>query len=202
MLNIHCKWFLCFGLYLFVLLSGVATAMAQDYPALTPEKIEAFLASYEDLGPYKYTMVLDDGTNEYQTRYDKANGERFGLYSNLIPLMKEQSQERYDAVGEIVKKHGFSSPEDWAATGDFIYLAYSLVNPEGLDHNGRGEVEEMEPETLALMPENVREYMQLENNKTRVYVEAAGKISNSDKEAVKPYMQRLEDVTGFDKATF
>lgn len=166
-----------------VLTLAVIVAAGPAHAALQTKQVENFIAS---MGP------VNDLAEEVNFQADPgahADGDEFAPYATGLKVMKESEAAAYDKLGSIVKKHGFSSQEEWASVGDAIFLAFVAVKAEEANPGFTAAgMQDIPPEMLEKMPPEARAQFET----TMKMVRAVGAVPVEDKTLVKPFLPQIE----------
>lgn len=171
-----------------VLLFG--TALAQEGPPLSGDRINGFIASIVALEEWG-----DDHEDEVDALEDVFDGDAMGDVSNPFAAATRiiESQTWAGEVVDIVQRHGFSDLEDWARTGNRIFMAFMAVQ---MDVN-RPQMEAGLAEALKQIENSdmsedqkaqTRQMLLGANQMASVYAS----VPEADKKAVAPFLEKLE----------
>ncbi len=180
---------LTFAILPFLLSAG---ALAQEGPPLTEDRINGFVASI---------VALEEWGDEHEEEVDAIEDifgretmddmtNPFAAASRII-----ESQSWADEVVEIVQDHGFRDLEDWARTGNRIFMAFMAIQ---MDVN-KAEMEAGLAEALKQIDnsdmsedqkEQMRQMLVGTTEMARVYAD----VSEADKKAVAPFLDLLENM--------
>lgn len=171
-----------------VLIPG--TALAQDGPPLSDDRINGFIASIIALEEWG-----DDHEEEVDALEDVFDGDPTGDVSNPFAAATRiiESQSWAGEVVDIVQRHGFNDLEDWARTGNRIFLAFMAVQ---MDVN-RPQMEAGLAEALKQIENSdmsedqkaqTRQMLLGANQMASVYAS----VPEADKKAVAPFLEKLE----------
>lgn len=178
---------------LFVVLFMLAVASGAAAEALNDERIEGFLGSLEDLESLgertENTAVFEDMGREIQ---ESAREGDFRPMSMMVEKMRDHSM--HGEFAEVVAKHGFDRPEDWADTGDRIMRAVAAMELKGQDQGDvQAEMDEMmkQMENNPNVSEQQRERMRQQMEQAMAGMKAMADAPQEDIEAVRPYRDRI-----------
>ncbi len=170
-----------------------SSVLAQDAgPPLDEERINSFIASMIELEEWGEAHEDDvdalEDVFEDQVMGDLRNP--FAAASRII-----ESQPWAGEVVEIVRNHGFTGLEDWARTGNRIFMAFMAVQ---MDVN-KPEMEAGLAEALKQIENSdmseeqktqMREMLRGANDMASAYAD----VSEADKKAVAPFLEKLESM--------
>jgi len=168
------------------------TAAAQTTDSLTPEIVEGFIGSIQDLqevGKKYHTEELVSPT----VSGDKAMAQADTPFSTAITKM--QGHQAYNEMQAVILKHGFSDAQQWGAIGDRIMKAFGANSMETempqMDEQMQQALEQIENSNMTdEQKETMRQMMQSSTQMMNSYVN----ISETDKAAVLPFMQAIENL--------
>ncbi len=152
--------------------------------ALSSSDVEKFIHSMEELRPY---------FNEYEENLPDLDRDEDDLSSEGVKKAMLEPFAQSQEMSAIVKKHGFSSPEQWAETGSKISRAMmAIIVDEAVanadDYKAKIQADKnMTPE----MAENLVAAMARSNQE---FKEMLSDVSKTDIEVVTPYLSQLEEV--------
>ena len=170
----------------------VSVAAAQDGP-LSEGRINAFMASMLDLEAWGDAHEddiedLDDLFSEQAMSGDFTNP--FAAATRII-----ESQSWAGEVKDIIRSHGFDGLEDWARTGNRIFMAYMAVqmdaNKSEMDAGMAEALKQIENSGMSEdEKERMRQMLQGANQMASMYAE----VPAADKKAVIPFLDALENM--------
>src|SRR5690625_2786469 len=116
---------------LFVFLTAQASSSN-----LTDAQVRNFIASMPDVEVLgEQYPEIDDGLDEDDDEIDFTNPISSGI-------AKMRGQEAYKSLSQIVKRHGFSSPEQWGQVGDRVVRAMMALSMDEDYSSARAEMAE------------------------------------------------------------
>jgi hypothetical protein len=115
-------------------------------------------------------------------------GADFSPYTAGIASLKEKFPADYTQLAGIVGKHGFSSAETWAATGNEVVKSYMALKMENLGPAGSAMMQNLSPDMLAKLPPEAREQVE----RSKKMMDSAAAVPAANKEAMRPYMSEFE----------
>lgn len=178
---------------LFVVLFMLAVAMTATAEPLNDERIEGFLNSLQDLESLsEHTENTEVFENMGQEIQEAARKGDFRPMSLMVEKMRDHSM--HDEFADVVSKHGFDRPEDWAETGDRIMRAMAAMELKGQDQGDvRAEMDAMmkQMEDNPNVTEQQRERMRQQMEQAMAGMKAMADAPQADIEAVRPYRDRI-----------
>jgi hypothetical protein len=163
---------------------------ARAQTALTAGNVKSFIDTLPDLKAFSDTLE-QSGKSDTLSEAFQANAAAgdFSPYTTGVSALKEKFPADYAQLGTLVAKHGFSSQEDWAETGNSVMKAYMAIKMEGEGGKAAAAMQAMSPEMLDKLPPQAR--AQIEASKKLMASAAA--VPASDKDAMRPYVGQFED---------
>jgi len=158
------------------------SALAAD---LKPAQVESFVGSMEDVRAFAIALA-EEGKDDIFDGEDAH--EDFSPYLNGVKTLKEQSSADYKRFGAITKQHGFASQESWAETGDRVMLSYIAIKAEEANPDYAEMPTDIDPEMLAQLPPDAQAHIAT----TMKMMAKVQKTSETDKNAVKPFLPQIE----------
>ena len=158
--------------------------------ALTSQEVGNFVASMNEVQALADQMEVEGKNKVLDARIKGADTkDGFSPYVTAAKTLKSEFPGDYKKLEGITKKHGFSSPEHWAATGDDVIEAFiaSQMNGTTAAHI-RAAQAQLTPEQLAQMPSDMRARM---DQGIRM-LEQIEKVPQSDRDAVAPHARAIE----------
>ena len=187
---------------LILFLFNHSIALAQDQ--LTNVEIERYLSSITSLQLLD-TQIEAESENDDQV-VESQFFEETGTMS-LTPitdsLSKITTHPTYDRFTEIIKRTGFSSPQQWASAGDRIMIAYSayqLKNPPQNNGANMGAITDEMQASLERIEKNQfisSEQKQILKNKIKnsmALMSDPNYIENENIPIISPYIARLNSL--------
>lgn len=178
---------------LFVVLFMLAAAMTATAEPLNEERIEGFLNSLGDLEALgkrtENTGMFDNMGQKIQASARKGD---FRPMSLMIEKMRDHSM--HGEFAEVVSRHGFDRPEDWAGTGDRIMRAMAAMELKGRDQEDvQAEMDAMmkQMENNPNVTEQQRKRMRQQMEQAMAGMKAMADAPQADIEAVRPYRDRI-----------
>lgn len=171
-----------------VLLSG--TALAQEGPPLSDDRINGFIASIVALEEWG-----DEHEEEVDALEDVFDGDAMGDVSNPFAAATRiiESQTWAGEVVDIVQRHGFNDLEDWARTGNRIFMAFMAVqmdvNRPQMEAGLAEALKQIENSDMSADQKAQTRQMLLGANQMASYY---GAVPEADKKAVTPFLEMLE----------
>jgi len=176
------------ALVLSLALIALVTAPAFAAVSLSAKQVESFIASMGSVDTLADEMAKEGKQEALQANMQAMTNEGFLPYTSSIKVLKDKFGGDYEKLGGIVKKHGFSSQEEWAGIGDAVMLSYMALKAEESNPNYAAASAQMTPEMMANLPPE-----------TRAQVEQGMKMMNAIKAApaehksvVKPFIPNIE----------
>ena len=171
-----------------VLLLLVLSAAVSARPGLTEPQVLGFIASIE-------------ATEAFSAAADRpglsASAAAKSLRSTTNPLttavIRLRGQDAHDDLREIIRYHGFGSPEGWALVGDRVLHAFQALQMEREASTLHGEMQQSLREidrNPNLSPEQRRMMRDL-LSKTLSDMQIVMRAPQADIEAVRPHLARL-----------
>ena len=187
---------------LILFLFNHSIALAQDQ--LTNVEIERYLSSITSLQLLD-TQIEAESENDDQV-VESQFFEETGTMS-LTPitdsLSKITTHPTYDRFTAIIKRTGFSSPQQWASAGDRIMIAYSayqLKNPPQNNGANMGAITDEMQASLERIEKNQfisSEQKQILKNKIQnsmALMSDPNYIENENIPIISPYIARLNSL--------
>ncbi|MBT8400262.1 MAG: hypothetical protein KJO98_07285 [Rhodothermia bacterium] len=173
-----------------VLLSSAG--LAQEGPPLSDDRINGFIASIVALEEWG-----ENHEEEVDALEDVFDGDAMGDISNPFAAATRmiEAQSWSGEVVDIVQDHGFSGLEDWARTGNRIFMAFMAVQ---MDVNKvdmeAGLAEALKQIENSDMTEDqkaqTRQMLMGANQMASIYAN----VPQADKKAVAPFLEKLENM--------
>ncbi|MCP5206892.1 MAG: hypothetical protein H7A01_06795 [Hahellaceae bacterium] len=152
---------------------------------LTGAQIEKFMSSMEEIQKWSEK-------NEHRFKSDDDSDDGFDL--SVDKIMREMREAKaYDEIEDIVEKHGFSSPEEWAGIMVRVSKAMMAEAMSGMkDYQAQmnAQVESMMKDPN--IPEEQKQAMQQMMQQTTSIADEIKDVNPADVAAVKPYMEKLQ----------
>jgi len=185
-----------------ILLSLVFAPLVHS-ESLTENDVESFISSMEAMQP-----LIDKHQAFIDSIEDPDNDNRDIEFSRMMSSMIDdvKGHEMYDDLDNLVDDFGFRSPEAWAKKGDRIVSTWFAIEMEGQE-SMTPDLAEMERAMAELennpdMPESAKAQMRAMMEQSmatfRSAASAADQVTKADKQAVRPYVERLQNVMGGD----
>lgn len=183
---------------------------AESIPALNADNIQRFLLSMDDVEKLgkKYSAKEKTGKEmkSAQKKYEamarglmtqgpsKKNLERaVAPLSSGIPEMYESGG--FDEMLVTVKRHGFSSVEQWAGIGDKAIRAYAATKIGEQVPEMNKQMKEMKAKLAKSgMPAEQQEAMMEMMGAGSTIMESFNDVPSADKKAIKPFISQLENL--------
>ncbi|NNE48407.1 MAG: hypothetical protein HKN37_17280 [Rhodothermales bacterium] len=171
-----------------ILVATPAFSQPQTPGPLKPQHVEGFLDALMDMEAW---ADQNNRTLESIESPDEAD-DYSAAYAGIIAGL--HGQETLDEVTQIVKRHGFGDLESWANTGTrtmqaFAALKYDATASEraaamkkALKQIDDSPMDEGQKEAMRKMLDTSAEVMQIFED-----------VSDDDKRAVAPFMERIEN---------
>ncbi len=182
-----------------LLLLSLALAPLAHSENLTEGDVTSFIASMEAMQP-----LIDKHQDFIEALEDPADKDPEVDFSRVMSSMVDdvKGHEMYDDLDNLVDDFGFSSPEAWARKGDRIVSTWFAIEMEA-QPDMAPDMAEMERAIAEMennpdMPEaakaQMREMMEQMMSTVGSAARAAENVSESDKQAVRPHVERLKAV--------
>lgn len=157
---------------------------------LTADQVGRFLATVDEVEAFGAELEAAGKTDALAVDMQPTGGEPFKPYENGVAAMKAHYPEEHARLGGIVSKHGFST-DSWARVGDRVMIAYfaemvAQEDPASIAESRR-MMEAMDPQTLQMMPPEVRAQIDAGLAMMRMVDEAP----EADRAAVRPHIATL-----------
>ncbi|BFN12283.1 MULTISPECIES: hypothetical protein [Marinobacter] len=190
-----------------LLLLSLALAPLAHSENLTEDDVTSFIASMEAMQP-----LIDKHQDFIESIEDPADDEREVDFARMMSSMVDEvkGHEMYDDLDDLVDDFGFSSPEAWARKGDRIVSAWFAIEMEA-QPDMAPDIAEMERAIAEMennpdMPEAAKAQMREMMEQMMVTVKsassAAKQVSDADKRAVRPHVERLKAVMEQDESDY
>lgn len=159
-------------------------AFAQN---LTEANVRAFLDSLQAAEP-----VLIEHEDELDEFEDDAEPADFSaIFSSGLEQMKGHAV--YKDIEKVIKRHGFSSVEQWARTGDQVFQAWVALE---MEEQGPAAQQEMQQALAEIdnnphMTEEQKVQMRAMMGTAMSTMNAARDVPDDTKRAVRPFMDEL-----------
>lgn len=152
---------------------------------LTSADVERFIGSYRDTSNIMFeSKILGPGKNYKEVLTTKNSRE-------LLALMKQKVPAYYTKLDAAVKKHGYSSAENWGDKSDRILKAHLNDTVKDIDLDVLKEsMQGVSPEVMASLPPEVQMLMDpdvIENLKT-----LKTPPPEADIKVVEPYREEID----------
>lgn len=156
-------------------------------PALTEAQIRGFIASMPDLEAFgeKYPDIDNDDDDDDDPDFSRP------ISSSINKL---RGHEAYKPFAQIVKRHGFSSPEQWGQVGDRVLRAMFAASMDETSADSKAQLAEvlkqidaepdLSPEQRAEMKEMIMSGMG--------FMLALDDVPQADIDAIRPHMAELQ----------
>jgi len=158
-------------------------ATAAHAQTLTTDKARRFVDSLPEVTEFGNSLDESLQKGAFDEEMRPAPGEPFEPYARGMAYLKSQDQGVYEELGGIVDDYGFSSPENWATTGDQLFLAYMASEMKNSDMP-----QELTPEMIEKMPKSMQEQMK----GVMAMMEAAKNVPPEHMEALNAVKDDLE----------
>lgn len=166
------------------------TPFSAHADTLTDNTVRSFINSLEAMQGME--NQYDDLPDELATQEgDFGMDEMSRIFSSSVENMK--GHEVYDDLAEVVRDHGFSSPEQWGETGDRIFRAWSAIEmgqQSGQMNQEMAEAMEQinnNPNMSEAQKQQMREMM----GGAQSMMDHASTAPEADKQAVRPHLEAL-----------
>lgn len=195
------------------------TALAADDVALTSDRVDRFLDSLPDvevLGQ-KYGDASEKMSKQKKNKRMNPHGAAGmagmapgGDFSHMMPseaqmeraaspftsnLEEIRASEGYGDMVSTVKKHGFSSVEEWAAVGDRAMRAFASLQMADEIPELDAQMEDMRKQLAQSgMPKAQQEQMLKMMDTGRVQMKKFQDVPQADLNAVRPHLKRFEEL--------
>lgn len=172
----------------FALMAAAMTIFsAQAFAALSNDEVTKFIAATPDIETFAQDMKKEGRNMEEEVMKDSKG--KFEPYAQSVDLLKTKYKDDYKKMGDLVKKHGFTSAEEWANVGDRVMHAYMAI-----------KIEEKNPEALKDIPaltDDMKKSMPPETLKMverQIQVrQTIAAVPKEDKDAVKTQVASLDE---------
>ncbi len=162
---------------------------------LSAKQVESFLGSMKSVDSLTDEMKAAGKQEALQAEMDKRAGVTFTPYVNSVTILKEKYGPEYGKLGDIVKKHGFSSQEEWANVGDAVMLSYMALKAEK-EPGFEKAATELTPEMMAQIPPETRAQVE----KTMKMMNAIKAAPAEHKQVVTPFIADIDKWIGEQQA--
>ena len=168
------------------------TVNAQTSDSLTPEIVQGFINSIQDLREVSKRYNADEIMSPTASG-DKTMAQTATPFSTTITRM--QGHNAFNEMQATILKHGFSDMQSWGAIGDRIMKAFAANSIETevpqMDEQMKQALEQIEKSNMTEeQKEGMRQMMQSSIQMMNSYENA----SETDKAAVLPYMSVIENL--------
>lgn len=160
------------------------TAFAQS---LTEKTVRSFLDSLQAAEP-----VMMEHEEELEALADQSDDTDFSaIFSSGLEQMKGHAM--YQDLESLVKRHGFSSIEQWAKTGDQIFQAWFALEMDEQRPAAQQEMQQAlaEIESSPHMTPEQKEQMKAMMGSAMTTMNQASDVPSETKRAVRPFMDEL-----------
>lgn len=177
-----------------MLLLVVVVAHAAS-PALTDAQIRGFIASMpelEALGEKYPDLAEDDDDDEDDDDVDFAKP----ISSGIADL---RGHAAYRDLTQLVKRHGFSSPEQWGQVGDRVILAFlaaSMDEGVGSSRAQMAEAFKQIDENPSMTAEQKAEMKQMLSGGMS-FMHSIDQVPAADIKAIRPHMAELQGMVRY-----
>lgn len=179
------------------LFTGLTSAHAQSFDGADIEGFIAVMKGAEAIGE-RYEGQYD----EEATAFSQQAGLDFTDFGSLLDedgdfRIFRLSAEAMGRAGDIppvrdyrqlVTSSGFDGLSDYGETADAIMMAWMAIQMDAEDMAGMGDMADMPPEMMAMMPAGVREQMA----GVMKLATAVRNVPAEDLDAIRPYQARLD----------
>jgi hypothetical protein len=177
--------------------------------SLTQQDVQRFLQSMPDVEKLGEKYGDDDKAKGMGAMTSRDQMRSMGAGANMAPPSKElleraavpltsslaamRGNDGYEEMVATVKRHGFSSVEEWATIGDRSIRAYAALQMEDQAPKVEAQMKEMR-ENLAKsgMPPAQQEAMLQMMNSSAEVMNTFADVPAADKQAVKPFSAQFE----------
>jgi hypothetical protein len=194
-----------------LLLVGLAggLAAAESTGSLTQRDIQSFLQSIPDVEKLSEKFTDDGQAAPLAAMAKRDQNAVMGGTPGMAAPSKEQleraaaplsfalpgmrANKGYPELVATVEKHGFSSVEEWAATGDRSIRAYAALRMETEAPKVEAQMKEMRANLAKSgMPAAQQEAMLKMLNSSADVMNTFADVPAADKKAVKPFASQFE----------
>jgi hypothetical protein len=168
------------------------TVNAQTSDSLTPEIVQGFINSIQDLREVSKRYNADEIMSPTASG-DKTTAQSATPFSTAITRM--QGHHAFNEMQETILKHGFSDVQSWGAIGDRVMKAFAANSIETevpqMDEQMKQALEQIEKSNMTEeQKEGMRQMMQSSIQMMNSYEN----VPETDKAVVLPYMSVIENL--------
>lgn len=154
---------------------------------LTESTVRAFLDSLEATEPV--LLEYEDELDEFEDESDTSDFS--AIFSSGLEQM--QNHPMYNDIENVIKRHGFSSVEQWARTGDQVFQAWFALE---MEEQGPAAQQEMQRALAEIdnnphMTEDQKAQMRAMMGTAMNTMSAAKDVPDDAKRAVRPFVNEL-----------
>ena len=168
------------------------TVTAQTPDSLTPEIVQGFVDSIQDLREISKRYNADEIMSPAASG-DKTMAQTATPFSTAITRM--QGHHAFNEMQATILKHGFSDMQSWGAIGDRIMKAFTANSMETempqMDEQMKQALEQIDKSN---MTEEQKEGMRQTMQSSMQMMNSYENVSETDKAAVLPYMSEIENL--------
>lgn len=176
-----------------VMLLFAGFALQASASTLSDAQVRAFIASMPDIQAlgerYPDLEDVDDDDDDI----DMANPMSSGI-------AKLRGHEAYGPLTQIVKRHGFSSPEQWGQVGDRVIRALLAITMDESPSSSKAEMAEalkQIDENPNLSAEHKDELKKMMSGGMQM-MQSVSEVPPADIKTVRPHLAELQRVMQFD----
>lgn len=176
------------ALWLMILLPLPALASALD-----GRQVGAYLDTLGEVKQLGERMQAEGKGALLEQEIRLGVGTGFDPHQRAVMLLKREHADDYVQLNRILQPRGFTSPESWARLGDRVVLAYGAIKAESESPEIlllAQQMQGMNPQLLQLLPPEQRVQME----QALVIADALSRVSEADKQQVRPHIARLDRV--------
>lgn len=193
----------------FVLWGGLTAA--ESSAPLTQDNIQRFLQSMPDVEKLGEKYADDEANGPLAAMASREQMTSQGGAAGMAAPSKEQleratsplttslpgmrASKGYAEMVALVKRHGFSSVEEWATIGDRSIRAYAALQMETETPKVKEQMEEMRANLAKSgMPAAQQEAMLKMMNSSAEVLNTFADVPAADKQAIKPFAAQFEQL--------
>lgn len=166
----------------------ISAASAQEVAPLRAQDVAKFAAALPKLQAYARTIDAPHAAGPLDLPAFDGVPQIGSLMSTGLAELRANEPTKYAEVSAMIRKAGFSSPEDFASVGDRVLPAFAALSMKDSLSDVSAHMAEMDPALIARLPAASR--AQLEAGLAAVkFIES---VPEADKEAVAPHFAALE----------
>lgn len=165
-----------------VLILSLAVLAGPSYAQnLTPTTIEGYIKGMEPIAAFASETRQSGKQIDLQLR---PTGSNFQPHASLTEQLKTKAPEEYSKLDAMVKQQGFSSTDQWAATGDELMAAYIANKVTKEMRQNKATM----AQAIAMLPPQQKKQAEI----MLTMIDVADSAPAANVSAVQPYIPQIE----------